>query len=203
MSDATEERAREEWDRFLPDLVESIEQGLLDQHLRAVARALFARRDAIKGTQTVMPEEGHPDVAFSEPQVKIGVKGSKGRLRAKTRAVKARPQTNARVPVTLPHWVRPTMQPFDAQLMFRYEGRNYLRSDVIGATIRIPADAFKGGESTYNGMLVKITGVGPRAVKVLLQEDNERASERTRKAFANGDPVFMPHSILHNILATP
>lgn len=43
----TDEEVQQEWDEWVPDLVEGIEQGWLDEHLRTLGLALFARRDVI------------------------------------------------------------------------------------------------------------------------------------------------------------
>ena len=174
MAQATAEDIRT-WDAYLPELLSVIEDGCLDKHLRTLARALFARRDVITGTQTVVPDTIVQDTTANDATFA-------GLTLLATGSV-------------LPY------RSGGSDAVFGYGGSVYRKRDLIGKAVRIPNDTFTGANGKYNGMHVKVTGVGPARVKVIFLEDNAAARGRMRQAIRNGDPVFLPHTVLREVLA--
>lgn len=146
----------EMWDMWTKNIVESIEQGLMDDDIKRIARACFARRDKVKGMdpeEVLNQNEQRANVAppFYE-HVNDGRDVTAPAVNTTTQAP-AKPVKKA-TPSRKPRGRRPLNQ----LSTFRFtDGNLYLKSDVIGKIMQ-----YEKGSTAH----VKVRGVGPRAAKV-------------------------------------
>lgn len=162
---------RKEWTDYLPELLGSIEDGYLDDHLVAVARALTERRGHLVATGAIKAPAGAPkvqeapgaDVADSAVAMstatadapvdldvdvdapRSGGKGTRGRRRASYAETNGQPLGKIS-PVS-------KSQAGDRRT-FGLDGSDYLYAEVIGRRVSL------------KGVQYDITGIGPKSLKL-------------------------------------
>lgn len=166
----------DEWTEYLDEVLASISGGGFDRHLKQIAEACVARNKDLKAGDAVVqadldeypltwhrlrdlfnalsnnPHTDDPTVVLDEGAAKEDV-------------VAVGPSSNVPAPSPQPKraksQVRRRRRPGNASTTFRYrDGSLYEKSDVIGQRIRV------------RGQLVKISGVGPKAIKVTPIQDD-------------------------------
>lgn len=166
-------------------ILAAIERGYLDDQLRTLARALFARRDVINGTTTVIPD---------------GTVVHDVTLTAKDLGITEQAAVGHPGPFLSPASVPGGSIPYVGT--FEYRGLNYRKKDLVGKNIRIPARTWPGKAAVYNGLPIRIDGVGPKRVKAVFLGGADQMTGRMREAALNGTPVFLPHRVLREVLQT-
>lgn len=206
----------ESWAQYAKDIVEAIEQGMLDDSIRHIARTCFDRRDALNDGQFT-------PVRTVEPKMYEPMKDDNGYLRcpvnprkcgwfstALTLAAHLNDQHSPVGGKGTPDAPAPRTRPRKAprgrvvsDVTFRYlDGRLYHRREVIGQVLRMDADGVP--------VVVKVKGVGPKAAKVVfcsrsgIELSSKGNANRVPPKYREGsdikDPIFMGLKVIQPII---
>lgn len=156
----------EEIQDAVDELVKDLEAGEYDLHLRTIARAVFSRRDAIKGTSTVIPDPPSPNV-----QKAIGNGNT-----VVTPSYPPVPNLPATAGVPMLTTVTPLskgtrLRTGQNALYFNYQGRRFPKSSVRGMHFRFANNV---RPEYLRNVLVKIHGVGDKALQCTIAEEPQR-----------------------------
>lgn len=162
---------------YLPEFLGAINDGVYDKHLAEIAKACFARRDILKGTETpgLKAALAHPPADVLVPTYIGRVLGEGGNL------------------------VKPVRQVHRAILVEGMGGRRYSKDDLTGRYLRLknPPMPFYLGD-----VLVEITSVGNQFLTVTTREDPKvrypSSTELKKKNVGVGYSIKVaPDQILH------
>lgn len=201
---------------WVPDLIEAIKDGVLDTHLRSIARACFDRREATGGNtgtvkETSGKERGRPKVkpkpgddddgeadVIADPDGPPAIKSARrrGYRRKENNAAIEKAKNGEYVMLTrniMP--VSPDDDDEDEHL-FMLDGACYRKRDFVGKAM-IPASVSGERIDWAVGVLILIEGVGTRSVKFKFIEkprgtDNSKAVE----AWMKNEPLWLTKNIL-------
>lgn len=178
------------WDADVPVMLEGIEQGYLDKHIRQIAKACIDRYQKIKGSELVAVAQSsqvktgsikHP-VSSGSPQDGVG------QIVAPTTMI-----TVASVRHKGSAWA--TINETDARKVIRNDGLilHIDRRDFLGKTIRIQPQSLK--ERAYDGLRIRIDACGPKMIKVAFVDAPPVGSGYANKIKADA-PCFMSYKVL-------
>lgn len=164
-----------DWYEYLETMVDAIKNGYCDNILKQLAKAIFDRRDVLMGREPGTSFTGKPitDTEGNTHQVINKEDAPLGKLRLR--------------PV-----IASTTEP-----TFTVKGKTYLKKDLIGKTIQIPASI---NVKYVQGLKVRVLGVGEQRVKIAWL-DLPREGSSYRKAHDAGNPTFLPLVALEDVLA--
>lgn len=193
---------QKEWDEWMPQLLNDIQAGYFDAHLRPVARALFARREALTGTEHVVSDEAGSDEAGVVSCPDCGMK-FKAALALDTHMAQKHTLLPAQQLVAH-HSVRPVSPQYDPKDSFEvpqgfpYGGKRYRRADLIGGLVTLPSGVLT--DTKLTGTVVRITGLGEKKVKI--EFTNPAILTGTMKKWHDsGRGYFAPYSLLREVLS--
>lgn len=201
---------RQEWEEFVPELLQAVKAGYLDRELGKIVRGCYARRGTITGTNPLL----EPSVIRDPPPpaqsaVEVAV------LNTPTANTTAAPATTTIPPrANHTHHAGLDVYVFTGKVtsrrkaypgatmagMFEYDGAFFPKTSVVGRYIYVPQGVTK--DNTAAGLVVQITGVGPARVKAILMEHpyGARQNSPLRTSFNKKQEAFWPRAILRDIL---
>jgi hypothetical protein len=159
------------------DIALWIAQGDLDDHLALIARACFARRDVVKGTNSFMPGRELTDTEKPVVPVILNPPNPKG------------PTPPGEMFVGFSKRYR-----YQGPGRFEYEGVFYDKAEIVGKDIIV---ALTKSTVALAHTRVRVTGVGPSKVQLLLVHEPSPEHRVLHAKWAAGQKVFYPKSALH------
>lgn len=183
---------QQEWEDYLGEMTESIDNGYFDTILKEMARAIFDRRDVINGEApgySFRNGENRSAPPLHNPSPNIGQSA------AMNSSQLVDPQ-GVFVGLITPITDDAQWNSIPATHQVIIDNKCYDKRDIVGKTIRMP---MKVNPSYVRALKIKVIGVGDKRAKVEWV-DLPKAGSKYRDLADQGKPVFVPLDSLKDML---